>query len=613
MTNRTLGKDKAPICIELNKLPLDPAFVEEMKMVRYAILIFKVKTILEKEYQNDPNCNVSGLKDEQGREIDMAEEEDEKSNEEDEGETDDVEDADDENDDDDDDDNDNSGNDSDNGADPTYDSESPLLVGPDYDTVPERFPTQKSPSNSDDTREASQQDEDVSTDHPEDLSRALVPHVQPMDETPIKREEAVVRGGILEASPILLSSASGGKKDAPLQENQVNTPQTNIEDESPPVSPRNVMNLMRDTVHAAEITHQQYLTLRQRDTEVLENLSKKELHELHTAVNKVARQQHKLKHSHYSLKERVNLACSKIETSQDNTYQLGQYALQILGYAQNILNAVNKLSTVPPTTCADDAKKGEKRNHDDKDDDHPRENTRERSPSHTPRDYGQRSTKPSYPPSKSRGHHPSQSRHYSNRGHSQPRSQSFKPRQSYGSESKFVFTGLSKREKTNRRQKLMKNNKTTSHKHPKRKNQETKQRTMEKHEEEARKREHELEERERVKKLIEDLTKVTKHSEHGVIYNAAFKVHAESGKIYREGMNSFELISWWKAGVIAGANIREAYNNYISLNTRGKYEDLVRTNPIKIFRERINKEIDTDRMLKQQEEREIREREEAKL
>ncbi|XP_019195721.1 PREDICTED: FK506-binding protein 3-like [Ipomoea nil] len=184
MTNRTLGKDKAPICIKLNKPPLDPAFEEEMKMVRYAILISKVKTILEKEHQNGPNCNVSGLKDEQGREIDTAEEEDEKSNEKDEGKTDDVEDADDENDDDDDD-NDDSGNDGDNGADPTYDSESPLLVGPDYDTVPERSPAQKSP-NSDDTREASHQDEDISTDHPEDMSRALVPHVQPMDETPIK-------------------------------------------------------------------------------------------------------------------------------------------------------------------------------------------------------------------------------------------------------------------------------------------------------------------------------------------------------------------------------------------------------------------------------------------
>ncbi|XP_019154261.1 PREDICTED: serine/threonine-protein kinase rio2-like [Ipomoea nil] len=273
MSNCTLRKDKAPMCIELNKPPLDPAFEEEMKMVRYAILISKVKTILEKEHQNDPNCNVSGLKDEQCREIDMAEEEDEKSNDEDEGETDDVEDADDENDDDDDD-NDDSGNDGDNKVDPTYDSESPLLVGPDYDTVPKRSAAQKSP-NSDDTREASQEVEDVSIDHPDDLSRALVPHVQPTDETPIKREEEVVREGKLEASPILLSSASGGKKDAPLQEDLVETPQTNIEDDSPPVSPRKVINLKRDTVHAAKITHQQYMTLRQWDTVVLENLSKK--------------------------------------------------------------------------------------------------------------------------------------------------------------------------------------------------------------------------------------------------------------------------------------------------------------------------------------------------
>ncbi|XP_019199623.1 PREDICTED: transcription elongation factor SPT5-like [Ipomoea nil] len=317
MTNRSLGKDKAPICIELHKPPLDPAFEEEMKIVRYAMLISKVKTILEKEHQNDPNRSVSGLKDEQGQEIDTTEDE------EDEDRDDDVEDADDENDDNDDDNNDDD-NDGNNGANLMYDSPSPLL---------------KSSSNSDSTRETSQQDEDVSTNHPEDLSRALVPHVQPMDETPIKREEAVVNEGKLEASPILLSSGSGGKRDAPLQGDQVETPQTNIEEDSPPVSPRVVMNLMRETVHAAETIHQQYLILRQRDTKVLEDLSKKvdqlmaaqaqprppppepsqpppqdhpdkqfhkrvakELHELHTAVNKVARQQHELKHSHFSLK-----------------------------------------------------------------------------------------------------------------------------------------------------------------------------------------------------------------------------------------------------------------------------------------------------------------------
>ncbi|XP_019175435.1 PREDICTED: FK506-binding protein 3-like [Ipomoea nil] len=223
MTNRSLGKDKAPaVCIELNKPPSDPAFVEEMKIVRYAMLISKVKTILEKEHQNDPNCTVNGSKDEHGREIDTAKE-DEKNDEdksekadEDEDESDDDEDADDENDDHDDDDD--SGNDN-NRADPDYDSESPLLVGPDYnEVVPEGSPSQESSSNSDDKREASHQPGDVSNDHLEDLSRAIVPHVQPMDETPIKREEAIAREGKLEASPIFLSSTSGGKKDAPLQE-----------------------------------------------------------------------------------------------------------------------------------------------------------------------------------------------------------------------------------------------------------------------------------------------------------------------------------------------------------------------------------------------------------
>ncbi|XP_019162240.1 PREDICTED: uncharacterized protein LOC109158800 [Ipomoea nil] len=236
VTNHTLGKDKAPVCIELNKPPLDPPFVEEMK-------------------------------DEYGREIDTAIEDEKtdsdksENDDEDEDEEDNVEDADDENDDDDDDDD--SGNDNNNRADPDYDSLSPLLVGPDCnEVIPERSPSHASSSKSDDKREASLQPEDVSNDHLEDLSRAIVPHLQPMDETPIKREEATVREGKLDASPIFISSASGGKMDAPPQGEQMDTSPTNIEDESPPLSPRNIMNLMRDTVHAAEVTHQQYLNLR---------------------------------------------------------------------------------------------------------------------------------------------------------------------------------------------------------------------------------------------------------------------------------------------------------------------------------------------------------------
>ncbi|XP_019176916.1 PREDICTED: protein IWS1 homolog [Ipomoea nil] len=680
MTNRTLGKEKAPICIELNKPPLDPAFEEEMKQLRYALLLSKIKTTLEKEHQNDPNCNVSGSKDEHGREIDSDKEDE--SDEEDEDDTD-VEDADDEHDDDDDDndDNDDLGNDRDKRADPNYDSKSPLLIGPDCDTFPQRSPLEKFPSDSDDTKEASQQDKEISTAHPEDLSRAIIPHIQPMDETPIKREEALVREGKMDASPILLSSASGGKKEAPPQDEQMDTSPTNVEEDSSPESPRIIMNLMRETVHAAETIHQQYLTLRQRDTKALEDLSKKvdllmaaqtqsqpppqeqpqpppqaqpdqqfndkvakKLYDFHTTINKVARQQHELKHSHFSLKERVDLACTKIDTSQDNTYQLGQYALQILGYIQDILIAVNKSSNVPPTTCADDAKKGEKRNNDDKDkdDDHPRDNMRERSPretpkerrspSHTPRDSGQRNTKSSHPPSKSRGHHSSQSRYYSNRGRSQPRS--LKPRQSYDSEAQYIFTGLSKREKdepeteTHEEQQSSekcfegynvpvwlktKDNHTRQH-HISTQNERIKRENRElwaKHEEEVRRREHELEERERVKKLIEDLSNVTKNSPQGVIYNAAFKVHTESEKSYKAGMNYFELISWWKAGIVEGRNIREADNNYTSMNIKGKHEDLVKTNPIKIFRKRINEEIDFTRMLKQQKERDTREHEEA--
>ncbi|XP_019197732.1 PREDICTED: uncharacterized protein LOC109191560 [Ipomoea nil] len=389
-------------------------------------------------------------------------------------------DADDENDDDDDDADDDNNH---NGGNTNYDSDSPLLINPDYNAaVPEESSSHNSSSRSDDKKEASLKDDEVSNAHPEDLSRAIVPHVQPMDETPIKKEDATLREDKLDASPILISSASGGKKDAPFQKEQMDTSPTNIEEESPLVSPHHVMNLMRETVHTAELIHREYLTLRRRDTQTMDDLSKKvdqlmaahaqphsppqaqpppppqappehhsndllakELHELHTSVNKVARQQHELKHSRYSLKERVDLACIKMETAHDNAYQM-----------------VNKLST-PPIACADDAKKGEKRNPDDNDDDHPRDDTRNRSQSHAQRDSEKRSTNPLPPPSKSRDHQSSQSRHHSSRGHQQSQSQhhSIKPRQSLGSESKYIFSGLSKRQRTSLRQRLMKDRKVT--------------------------------------------------------------------------------------------------------------------------------------------------------
>ncbi|XP_019158291.1 PREDICTED: pheromone-processing carboxypeptidase KEX1-like [Ipomoea nil] len=157
MTNRTLGKDKAPICIELNQPPLDPALEEEMKQLRYAMLLSKIKTTLEMEHQNDPNCNVSGTKDEHGREI---EEDESDMNEEDENDDDDdVEDADDEHDDDDDDnDNDyNLGNAGVQEADP--EDSDPILIGPDYDTFPQRSLLRQLPSDSDDPKEASHQDQ----------------------------------------------------------------------------------------------------------------------------------------------------------------------------------------------------------------------------------------------------------------------------------------------------------------------------------------------------------------------------------------------------------------------------------------------------------------------
>ncbi|XP_019166794.1 PREDICTED: glutamic acid-rich protein-like [Ipomoea nil] len=188
MTNRTLGKDKAPICIELKKPPLDPAVEEEMKQLRYALLLSKIKTTLEKEHQNDPNCNTSGSKDELGREIEEDESNEDEENEDNDDK--DVEDADDEHDDDDDDDDnnddDNMGNNVTKEAEPDYDSQSPLLIGPDYETYPQSSPLRKLSSDSDETREASHQAKQILSDHPEDMSRAIVPHFPPMDETPIK-------------------------------------------------------------------------------------------------------------------------------------------------------------------------------------------------------------------------------------------------------------------------------------------------------------------------------------------------------------------------------------------------------------------------------------------
>ncbi|XP_019199001.1 PREDICTED: uncharacterized protein LOC109192723 [Ipomoea nil] len=297
MTNRTLGKDKAPICIELNKPPLDPVYEEELKQLRYAMLLSNIKTTLEKEHQNDPNYNVSGTKDELGREIEEGE--------------------------------------SDEGAQETEPEDShTILIGPDYDTYPQRSPLRRLPSDSEDSKEAS-------TTHPEDLSRAIVPHIQPIDETPIKHGNERMCEGKLEASPIPLSSDSGGNREAPPQDDHMNASPTNIEEESPAKSPRTIMNIMRGTVHSAETIHRQYLALREKDTKVMDDLCKKvdfliaaqskprsppqaqpqsqqqnqsdhkvlermtkKLYDLEASLNKVARQQHEIKHSHFGLKER---------------------------------------------------------------------------------------------------------------------------------------------------------------------------------------------------------------------------------------------------------------------------------------------------------------------
>ncbi|XP_019157367.1 PREDICTED: uncharacterized protein LOC109153930 [Ipomoea nil] len=117
-----------------------------------------------------------------GRRNEATSKEDE-SDENEEEDDDDVDDADDEHDDNDDDDDDNDdqlGNADVQEADP--EDSDPILIGPDYDTFPQRSPLRKLPSDSDDPKEAS-------NEHPEDLSRAIVPHVQLMDETSINKRE----------------------------------------------------------------------------------------------------------------------------------------------------------------------------------------------------------------------------------------------------------------------------------------------------------------------------------------------------------------------------------------------------------------------------------------
>ncbi|XP_019178151.1 PREDICTED: glutamic acid-rich protein-like [Ipomoea nil] len=183
-----------------------------MKEMRLALLRSKVKTDLEKSHQNDPNCNVNGSKDENGREIEEenvsaendSEEDHERTsdsptaeNEEEEKEED-KDDADDDEDDaDDDEGDDDSGNDDDdnNEGNPNYHSESPILVVDE--ALPERTSSQHSSSKSDDKREASLRPEisiasglheasprigippaeEISTTPLEDLSRAIVSHI----------------------------------------------------------------------------------------------------------------------------------------------------------------------------------------------------------------------------------------------------------------------------------------------------------------------------------------------------------------------------------------------------------------------------------------------------
>ncbi|XP_019150590.1 PREDICTED: glutamic acid-rich protein-like [Ipomoea nil] len=530
ITHRSLGKDKAPLVVPLHKPPMDPATEAELKQLRYIMLLSKIKAQMAEDHPRDPKGSASGTKDVHGNEI---EEEDEEESE-------------------------------------------------DENNEEEN----KDENNDDETEDDNNEDlDEASSKNPVHSSRAIIPQ---LNESVQQQHNLPAHEDRKEASPEHGHSMHGENPEAPHHDEHRNSSPTHIEDDSIAESPRTIMNLMRETVHSAELIHKQYLALREKDPRVLNDLCQKvnllldvqsqpqqsnpshdktlkqlvkRVSDLEESSNKVARQQHEIKHSHYGLKERVDLACTKIDTYQDNSYQLGEYALQILGYAQDILLAIRQIPSVPPTACADDAKKGENRDDDrDKDDDNQprRDNTKERSSEK--RVSPHKVSGHSHPPPKSRGQSHDQRRY----GRTQDRPH--KARQSFGSEAKNFFTGLSRRDQVRLRQRLMKNTSVTMD-------------------------------------GIGNFVDYVPYEE-----GSAFKVHKESGKSYQEGMNSFELISWWKSGVVEGNNIREAYNNYTSLNIKGGYEELVRNNPIRTFKASINKKIDYERTQRRQEEKDNQER-----
>ncbi|XP_019159686.1 PREDICTED: glutamic acid-rich protein-like [Ipomoea nil] len=132
VTHRTLGKEKAPICIELNKPPLDPAFVEEMKEFR-GLKDDEGKEIEHDDERTSENESREANSDsENDNEEPHVNEEDDKDEDEDDKSSDEQDDSHDDGGDEDDDDDDDEGKDNTNLANDgnsDYDSDSPIIVG----------------------------------------------------------------------------------------------------------------------------------------------------------------------------------------------------------------------------------------------------------------------------------------------------------------------------------------------------------------------------------------------------------------------------------------------------------------------------------------------------
>ncbi|XP_019171003.1 PREDICTED: protein starmaker-like [Ipomoea nil] len=451
-----------------------------MKEFRYALLLSKVKTKLEKTHQNDPACNVSGFKDDEGKEIadedgrlttehdtsednseadespnndendDGYDKNDEDANDEDNDdeeesnneEDDDMKDDDDEHDDDD------SGNDDDDDGNLGYNSESPIIGNTEY--VPDRSPAPRSSP-------------------PKDNSAHDPSHSMP----PPRQSEAVAnqaRDDKMEASPGD-ESLETSPPEMPFEHRSSLQKRMLLFPERSPTL---------DHLDPENIMHQMLNTQPSLSTADFQEKITQDLHRQNDLRDKIAKEQHALKLSQFALKERVDLACTK-------------YQLTMLEYVKDVLNAVNTLTRFSASPCVD-AKKGEKnRKDDDKDED------RNRSP---------------------------------------PNLGSGKRFDGYN-----IPVWMKKRDNYFRQVQHSQSN------------EEIKKANLElwnKQEEARLAREKELIERERVKDKIKDVTKVKKDAKSGVKYNAAFKIHAESGKRYTEGMHSFELIAWWNLGIIEG-------------------------------------------------------------